>query len=323
MRGKWYRPFPATEPFAYGTSYFPGVWYGDNATGVVVGGNAVPNTTLVWDSTTWSFVTGATSIPDVVGNALSWHQSAGVVVWYGGRTAAHVTLDDTWTWDGTDWTLLSPATRPPPSANLRMAYDPINDKTVAYGPGTVTFDTWLWDGTTWTQATPAHSPVISPGNGDMCWDSTRGEIVLYFNRPTTGPGGPEMWTWDGTDWTQIFPSTMPATQTNTLGLSLCDEPDLGVVVMSFVDGSGMLEVPVTWHWDGTDWTQALTCEDIVVPFGAYTDWMLNHPMFFDETLRRVLKITSNDNNLNGPIETRTWLYPDRCSRWHPQIYRRR
>lgn len=217
--------------------------------------------------------------------------------------------NETWTWDGYDWTLLAPATSPAARRGHCMAYDPIRDKTILYGGiNAVTgfVETWEWNGTTWTQLSPANSPTFSNTlRADMCWDSTRGVILMYH------AFFEEMWEWDGTDWTQLFPATMPAGPTNSFFMSICDDPVRGVVVGEVAVG-GSPEQAETWEWNGTNWTQASLCANITIFNDEFSQWMDSMPTVFDTTLERVVKIVSNDINLVGQIETITWLYPGTC-----------
>src|SRR5215217_5892811 len=74
--------------------------------------------------------------------------------------------------------------------------------------GTYLSDTWLWDGSNlvWTQATPQHHP--SAVTGPMLFADPNGRADLFggfdgqFYQLT-------MWQWVGSDWTQLFPQTVP------------------------------------------------------------------------------------------------------------------
>src|SRR5262249_5270743 len=68
--------------------------------------------------------------------------------------------------------------------------------------------TWLWDGTRleWRQATPVHQPTAV--SGPMLFPDPNGSADLFG-----GFGGQfyhdSMWQWTGSDWTQLFPPTVP------------------------------------------------------------------------------------------------------------------
>jgi hypothetical protein len=81
-------------------------------------------------------------------------------------------------------------------------------------------DTWVWNGSEWKQRLTAHSPTGRTG-AKMEYDPQIGQLVLvggFGAKDITGTAPPysyvddyreETWTWDGTDWTQRFPSASP------------------------------------------------------------------------------------------------------------------
>src|SRR5207248_770118 len=119
-------------------------------------------------------------------------------------------LNDTWSFDGTTWTQITTQPAPPARAAAQMTYDSVTQKVVLFGGfnGTYLSDTWLWDGSTlqWTQATPQHHP--SAVTGPMLFPDPNGRADLFggydghFYQLT-------MWQWAGSDWTQLFPQTVP------------------------------------------------------------------------------------------------------------------
>lgn len=111
-------------------------------------------------------------------------------------------------------------------------------------------DTWTWDGCSWTQQTPASSP---PGRsfGSLAFDQGSGKVLLFGGgSANSDPARNDTWTWDGSTWQQLNPSTSP--------------PRLGDASMDYDRGNQAVvlrgntlqgDQPVTWTWDGTNWSE--------------------------------------------------------------------
>ncbi|MEW6208779.1 MAG: kelch repeat-containing protein [Acidobacteriota bacterium] len=168
-------------------------------------------------------------------------------------------VNDTWVWDGTTWTQKFPTTSPQARSRHRLAYDAARQKVVLFGGtgnGVIFSDTWVWDGTTWTQETPPTSP---PTRSDyaMAYDAARQQVLLFggYTGDSGNPGSNETWVWDGTTWTQKFPSSSPEPR---LASSMAyDVVRQQILLFGGVDpnvGSGLV-LGDTWVWDGTTWIQ--------------------------------------------------------------------
>ncbi len=134
--------------------------------------------------------------------AVTWDQSRGELVLFGGNTALGMSLGDTWTWQAETWNPQTPAQSPPPRYNHAMAYDPIRRRVVLHGGesgGTVLSDTWEWDGVTWTQMVPTRRGPGAVGGLAMAYSPVRQRIVL------TGATNLFDWEWDGTNWAAGWP----------------------------------------------------------------------------------------------------------------------
>ncbi len=97
-----------------------------------------------------------------------------------------------------------------------MAYDAERQQVVVFGgspePGTALADTWTWDGTNWTQESPSTNP--SPRyNSNMAYDAAQQQILLFGGLGFVGGSATnflaDTWVWNGTNWTQEFPTTLP------------------------------------------------------------------------------------------------------------------
>jgi hypothetical protein len=136
---------------------------------------------------------------------------------------------ETWSWNGTHWTFLDPATSPPAVEDPSIAYDAARQQVVLFGgevvsePGNIQQNgvasgaTWLWNGTTWTEAS---APVSAPARfgASMAYDPDLGATVLFGgvvgNVTADPPTGvvtvfDDLWSWNGTMWTQLQPATLP------------------------------------------------------------------------------------------------------------------
>ena len=172
------------------------------------------------------------------------------------------------TWNGDTWTS-SLSTGPAARGGAMMAYDPAIGKIVLYGgwngAGTFYSDTWTFDGTTWTQLTP----TASPGQlafGSMSYDTALGKLVLFGGASTVGAapafrltnGSPtgsattsnQTWTFDGTNWTQLTPTTSP---TGRFSSAMAYDQGAGnLILFGGYGASGALGD--TWRFNGTTWT---------------------------------------------------------------------
>ncbi len=101
---------------------------------------------------------------------------------------------------------------------------------------------------TWTELSPPHNTGGRYGYG-MCFDATNSETVLFGgNTPLLN----DTWTWDGTDWTQEAPGTVPTVRQF---MRLVYDPGNGNVVMFGGIGTANVQNFETWIWNGTTWAQ--------------------------------------------------------------------
>jgi hypothetical protein len=111
---------------------------------------------------------------------------------------------------------------------------------------------------TWTQLLPATSPparhyhVMSPDGG-------RGQVLLFGGQASgsftvSGPPLSDTWIWDGTNWSQRFPSNSPSSRFSS---AIAPDPIAGATVLFGGLDPAVTPSPVndTWVWDGTNWSQ--------------------------------------------------------------------
>ena len=232
----------------------------------------------------------------------------GSILLFGGSTTKSTPpLNDTWSWDGNDWTQLSPATSPTAVTGHGMAYDPARDRVVLFGGSTVpagqvnySSETWEWDGTDWTQMNPATVPPARDWTA-MVYDPNVGGVLMFAGRDSNNkPAGSyvpydDTWVWNGVDWTQLSPATVPATRH---GHQMAFDKTLNKVVMTGGEMPGA-SYDETWTWDGVDWTLLTTANSPGI--------RVFHAMEYDDS-RNVLVLHSGKNKTSNTLYGDTWEF---------------
>jgi hypothetical protein len=145
-----------------------------------------------------------------------------------------------------------------------MVFDSKLGKVVLFGGYTYQFDmmndTWEWDGTskTWTQQLPANSP--SPRSATLAYDATSNQVILFGGFTTGYVYYGDTWTYNGVDWVQQQPATMPPGRTDN---GLAFDPVLKSVVLfgglaNASEGTRGNRLNDTWLWSGENWTEVQT-----------------------------------------------------------------
>jgi hypothetical protein len=258
----WTEQTPAHSPQPRGAA---GMTY-DVATGTVVLFGGVTDCsgtcnqtdlgdTWTWDGTDWTERTPVHSPAAQHYLTMAYDGDRQQVVLVGQPCCGQNDPAETWTWDGTDWTERTPTHSPPRRDIASMADDAAHQQVVLFGgAGCSLFcsDTWTWDGTDWTEQTPPHSP--SPRYvASIVFDSLRGNVLLFGGYSSSPWGGfsdaevmGDWWTWDGSDWTQQSPGTVPSERRSPA--MAYDEARQDVMLFG---GEGFHD---TWTWDGATWT---------------------------------------------------------------------
>ena len=196
--------------------------------------------------------------------AMTYDPPSGKVIMFGGFNGAGY-LNDTWTFDGVTWTQVGVSLPPPPRTNAQMAYDSVTHKVVLFGGYNGTNylgDTWLWDGATsqWTPANAAHHPAAV--TGPMLFPDPNGRVDVFggfdgnFYQLT-------MWQWTGSDWTQLFPATVPFARSSA---AVATNPTIDQVVL--FGGLADVNPNNTWTYNGTTWTLKSPVNQPVLVYGA-------------------------------------------------------
>lgn len=203
-----------------------------------------------------------------------------------------------------------------PSARERhgLVYDPSRGVSVLFGGRgngrTVSEafpqDTWEYNGTNWVRRTPANAPAGRIGFG-MAFDRHRARVVLFggMTNDASGRSNPsgETWEYDGTDWTQRFPSAAPAPRHN---LALFYDPVRRVTTL--YGGDTLLANPRAgdiWTWDGTNWTQREVIGDR--PLFASIYGSPPQPQMVWDDRRGYAVLPPQENNVPGGAHL-TWTW---------------
>lgn len=150
---------------------------------------------------------------------------------------------------------------PSPRDNCAMAHDKTRIETVLFGGsaggGFLVTDqpteTWIWSGNPrrWRCATTTKRPPWRRYHA-MAYDEINQRVIMFGG---TGASVSavlnDTWSWDGFQWTQLFPATSPSAR---LGHAMVFSPALGQIVM-FGGNADPFPTIVndTWTWNGADW----------------------------------------------------------------------
>lgn len=108
-----------------------------------------------------------------------------------------------------------------------------------------------WDGFTWRNRQSANLPHTgTPDAFAMAYDAGRGKVVLFGGSQSMSTIlHAHTWAWDGTDWTQRAPSTVPPGRKQH---AMAYDATRKRVVM-FGGLAGVAALNDTWEWSGADW----------------------------------------------------------------------
>ena len=198
------------------------------------------------------------------------------------------------------WQQAAPAASPSARSGAGMTATPTG--ILLFGGSTgfsASNETWSYDGATWSQLNPAPAPTAKAGH-EMVYDIVRGVVLMYGGLNTSFFGGPSVdqtWEWNGTTWTQVFPSTTPGGLGNH-GMSY-DVVRNRVVLYG---GSANSFFPIaesgTWEFNGTTWVLVAT---------TGTPGPLERPaMCYHVGINRTVLFGGIDPQIGG-VDT-TWLY---------------
>lgn len=145
----------------------------------------------------------------------------------------------------------------PPAVNAAgAAWDSARQVLVVFGGrnASVAFNTtWELGASGWTQRAPVTAPSARYGH-DLAYDPIRQRVVLFGGFQSASlPRLGDTWEWNGTSWTQIFPSTAPSARS---GHRMAWDPVRQHIVLfgGRIDGSTNFYQSDTWAYVSGAWT---------------------------------------------------------------------
>jgi hypothetical protein len=235
-----------------------------------------------------------------VGSSLILNPINKIALLFGGINSTAGELNDLWLTDELSWIQFQTPHSPEPRSNASMAYDELHQMTVLFGgiaDGELLGDTWLFNGVDWIQQQPLVFP--SPRTGaSMAYDAERKVNILFGGLADTGGKFDEalyeMWIWDGENWQQQFPATLPPARWGAH--MVYDRARKSIILFGGGNEGGFLED--TWLWNGATWVEQ---HPLHHPAGrAY------YGMAYDECRQQVILFGGQTYWDVDPTETWTW-----------------
>ncbi len=207
--------------------------------------------TWCWTGTTWLRESPATSPPPLIEPSIVWDASTSQLLLFGGGNVDTSALSSaTWLWIGETWRELHPFTSPPANLAGSLAYDPTTQNVVLFGglvdkPSGYTSATWNWNGTDWVKASQKVAPEPRYAAA-MAFDPLSKEMILFGG----AIGGGYItysgtWQWDGNNWAQLYPETVPTTRAAEM---MAFDPSTDQLVMFGGSSSKAGFLNDTWEW---------------------------------------------------------------------------
>lgn len=184
--------------------------------------------------------------------AMTYDQTRGVTVMFGGVGDVAVPFDDTWIWDGNDWMQVFPITIPAERWNHSMAYDSQRQVVVMFG-GEHSYEdsvTWEWDGVNWNM------PIITQPSwrygSALSYDAQRNTTVTFGGGRSTQPYRfDETWERSGAgNWLRRFPQIHPQAR---LGPVAAYSPLWHSTILYGGASASNQFFNDTWAWTGQRW----------------------------------------------------------------------
>jgi len=143
----------------------------------------------------------------------------------------------------------------------------------------------------WTRQIPQDFPPERSGHA-MAYDSARGQVVLFGgNNGGISDDLNDTWAWDGANWTQESPQTIPPVRSRHV---MAYDSAHGQVVLF----GGTNDVADTWVWDGSNWTEKSPTNGPPARFSA--------AMVYDSAHGQIVLFGGLDPNLNQLGDTWLW-----------------
>jgi hypothetical protein len=211
--------------------------------------------TWTWNGSTWQQASPSHAPADPIhSDVMAYDGAMSRVILFGGSTG-----NETWSWDGSTWTVLQPPVSPSPRTGTCLAYDSTRQEITLFGgkdvanPQNEFNDTWTFDGTTWLPHTGLSSPPGRSG-ANLVDDAARHDVILFGGQnDAAGTIYNATWSWDGTAWQKLNPSSSPEPLVGRAGTY--DGAHAQIVLFGGAGSDQVGDLNETWTWDGSTWTR--------------------------------------------------------------------
>jgi photosystem II stability/assembly factor-like uncharacterized protein len=228
--------------------------------------------TWVWTGSAWSHLHPAHHPSGRSFAYMAFDYGANRMLLYGGGDLRNdPPVFDAWSWDGNDWSLISDSRKPAFQNTGTAASGPNLGLFLLYSSGVLNADqqelivTYRWTPTGWSKVEAA-GPVgrIRPG---FTYDPDIGKLLKFGgSHGSHGPDATDIWTFDGTTWTQLNPSGLrPAGGAGSMTHDAIHKQ----VVWLGADG--------TWTFEKDAWTQRASVAQSP-PYGGWQGTMVFDPV---------------------------------------------
>ena len=221
---------------------------------LLVGGTTGSNETWAWNGQTWTQRASLSS--SRYGAASSFDSVRGRVVLLGGDGSGNFN-QTVYEWNGSAWN--SPgASLPLHHFGAAACFDVARGVTVVFGgssgsTGTPVGTTWEWNGTAMVVRTPATSPSARR-QPSMAYDPVAQRVLLFGGTDASGNQLADLWSWDGTNWTQIGVGAVnsPTSRENAVVVPALSGG--GILVFGGASGPSLSTLLGDMRqWDGSQW----------------------------------------------------------------------
>jgi hypothetical protein len=251
--------------------------------------------------TGWTVMCNPCSPGPRTGHGLAYDAPRGRLVLYGGLVGT--AAGDLWEWDGTLWTQITPGGTVPASRSYsQLVYDAALAASVLIGGSTGAGGDDLvyhWDGTNWAHPIVVGGPNMIGGSGtEIAYDESASVVYVLGDNlcnggPCTGSGRDDLWTWDGSSWTQVCPACTGQIQ-NSASIVHDQALDRMYMLPGYGRGDG------TWQLTGGQW-------QIVDPQPPNRD---SAGLAYDRARDVIVMYGGNGNNCSGNCDETWELVPN-------------
>ena len=254
------------------------------------------------DGGRWYDRTKANNVPFArYDHALAFDDEADQLALYGGNEPTFwLGSEEHWVFDGAIWQKEDTGTTNPGQRRKHaMAYDSNRGRLVLFGGfsgNTYMQDVWEHSSSQgWVNMAPAGTLPISRHSPAMAFDAKNNLTLMFGGNLSTGALAQDMWTWNGSVWSQKYP--IGAKPVVRYGHGMVWDAANQVAVMH--GGVGSTTFGDTWLWNGSAWVDA-------TPTGDSPGRRRFHTMAYDALHGTVVLFGGMDET--HVVRQDTWLW---------------